>query len=58
MDKYFVNPVAENEQNQHYTPNDETIKALEESKRGIGINQYSSFEEMIDKITKEIAQDG
>ena len=41
---------------QEKVPNEETIKALEESRNGIGINEYSSWEEMIDKIEKEIAK--
>ena len=32
---------------------DETIKALEESRQGIGINEYSSIEEMINKIKND-----
>lgn len=51
MEKYFSNLVTKNEENHNYTPNNYTIKLLEESKRGIGINQYPSIEAMIKKIT-------
>lgn len=34
-------------------PNDETVKALEESNKGKGINVYSSYEEMYKKIKDE-----
>lgn len=40
-----------------YVPNEETIKVLEESRRGIGVNMYSSWEEMFSKILQELKED-
>ena len=37
-------------------PSAETIKALEESKQGIGINEYSSWEEMFCKLYQELVE--
>jgi len=39
-------------------PNAETIKALEESRKGIGINEYSSWEEMLFKAYQELEEEG
>ena len=39
-------------------PNAETIKILNESKQGIGINEYSSWEEMCCKIYQELEEEG
>ena len=38
-------------------PNEETRKVLLESRAGIGLNEYDSWNEMIDKIQKEITED-
>jgi uncharacterized phage-associated protein len=50
MKKYFADLARKNEENHNYMLNNETVKLLEESKRGIGINRYSSWEEMIEKV--------
>ena len=39
-------------------PNAETRTALEESRRGIGINEYSSWEGMLDKLYQELEDEG
>lgn len=39
-------------------PNAETVKALKESRKGIGINEYSSWEEMCCKIYQELEEEG
>lgn len=54
--KDFVTEAIYKKVDAEKVPNEETIKALEESAKGIGINKYSSWEEMIDKIEKEIAE--
>ncbi len=46
MKEYFTKLVQDNEKNHNYTLNQETIKALEESRRGIGIQSFSSLEEL------------
>ena len=57
MKEYFTKLSVDNEKNHNYEPNKETIKVLEESKRGIDINEYSSWEDMIVKIEKEIVEE-
>lgn len=50
----FVTEAIYKEVNQEKVPNEETIKAFEDSDNGIGINEYSSWEEMIHKIEKKL----
>jgi uncharacterized phage-associated protein len=53
MQKYFAELARNNEEIHNYSPTKETLKLLEESSRGIGINQYSSWEEMIEKVKNQ-----
>ncbi len=49
----FVKEAIYKKIDQEKFPNEETIKALEESRNGIGINECSSWEEMIERMEKE-----
>lgn len=42
---------------QENEPNEETQKVLLESRAGIGLNEYDSWDEMINKIQKEITEE-
>lgn len=54
MKEYFSECAKNNEEQHNYTLNQETIKVLEQSQRGIGINKYSSLEEMFKQIDQEL----
>ena len=54
----FVRDAIYKKIDQEKVPNRETIKAIEESRKGIGINEYSSFKDMIQKIKKELKEEG
>jgi uncharacterized phage-associated protein len=58
MTEYFTELVQENEKNHNYTLNKESIKAFEESKRGIGITTFTSVEEMFNEIYQELEEEG
>ena len=57
MKSYFSKLAEENKKNRNYELNKESIRILEKSRKGIGINKYSSWEEMVEKIEKEIAEE-
>ena len=54
MKEYFSGCAKNNEEQHNYTLNQETIKVLEQSQRGIGINKSSSLEEMFKQINQEL----
>lgn len=54
----FVRDAIYKKIDQEKIPNRETIKAIEESRKGIGINEYSSFKDMIKKIKNELKEEG
>jgi len=54
----FVRDAIYKKIDQEKIPNRETIKAIEESRKGVGINEYSSFKDMIQKIKKELKEEG
>jgi uncharacterized protein (DUF302 family) len=43
---------------QEKIPNEETIKALEDSIQGIGVTSNSSVEEMMNEIYQELEEEG
>jgi len=58
MREYFSEKAQENEKTGNYIPNAETIKAFEESKRGVGIKTVNSWKEMFDEIYDELQEEG
>ena len=54
----FVRDAIYKKIDQEKVPNKETLKAIEESKKGIGITKNSSVEEMFNEIYKEIEEEG
>lgn len=58
MKEYFTDLAKSNEENHNYTLNQETIRVLEESKRGIGVQSISSIEEMFNEVYQELEEEG
>lgn len=54
----FVRDAIYKKIDQEKTPNLETIKAIEESRNGIGITKNSSVEEMMNEIYQELEDEG
>jgi len=54
----FVRDAIYRKIDQEKVPNKETIKAIEESREGIGITKNSSVEEMFNEICKELEEEG
>lgn len=54
----FVKDAIYKKVDQEKVPNEETIRALETSAKGIGINTYSSVEEMMNEIYQELENEG
>ena len=54
----FVRDAIYKKIDQEKVPNRETIKAIEESRKGIGITKNSSVEEMFNEIYKELEEEG
>jgi len=54
----FVRDAIYKKIDQEKVPNKETIKAIEESRNGIGITKNSSVEEMMDEIYQELEDEG
>jgi len=38
-------------------PNAKTLKVLEDSDNGIGLNEYSSWQEMVEKLQREMEEE-
>lgn len=57
MKEYFAELARKNENSHNYTLKTRTVKTLEESRREIGINKYSSVEEMFSEILQELKED-
>ena len=53
----FVREAIYSKVDQGKVPNAETIKALEESRQGVGVNKYSSVREMFEEIEREMAEE-
>jgi uncharacterized phage-associated protein len=58
MKEFFKEYYEKNIRTGNYLPNAETIRALEESKRGIGVQKYSSVEDMFSEIYQELEEEG
>ena len=54
----FVREAIYMQVEQEKIPNEETIKALEESRQGIGVTSNSSVEEMMNEIYQELEEEG
>lgn len=54
----FVRDAIYKKIDQEKAPNKETIKAIEESRNGIGITKNSSVEEMMNEIYQELEDEG
>ena len=54
----FVRDAIYQKIDQEKVPNRETIKAIEESRNGIGITKNSSVEEMMNEIYQELKDEG
>jgi hypothetical protein len=54
----FVRDAIYRKIDQEKVPNKETIGAIEESRKGIGITKNSSVEEMFNEIYKELEEEG
>lgn len=54
----FVTKAIYMQVEQEKIPNEETIKALEESRQGIGVTSNSSVEEMMNEIYQEMEEEG
>jgi uncharacterized protein (DUF302 family) len=54
----FVTKAIYMQVEQEKVPNEETIKALEESRQGIGVTSNSSVEEMMNEIYQELEEEG
>ena len=58
MEEFFAEKAKKNERTGNYIPNYETIKALEESKRDIGVYTVNSWKEMFDEVYDELKSEG
>ena len=58
MGEFFAEKAKKNERTGNYIPNYETIKALEESKRDIGVYTVNSWKEMFDEVYDELKSEG
>ena len=54
----FVTKAIYMQVEQEKIPNEETIKALEESRQGVGVTSNSSVEEMMNEIYQELEEEG
>lgn len=58
MRDFFAKKAKENEETGNYIPNLETIKAIEESKRGIGVKEFNSVEDLFNDLYEDLKKDG
>jgi uncharacterized phage-associated protein len=58
MKDFFAAKAKENEETGNYIPNLETVRAIEDSRRGIGTTTVNSWKEMIDEVYDELKAEG
>jgi uncharacterized phage-associated protein len=58
MQDFFKEYYERNKRTGNYILNNETIKSVEESKRGIGVKSFSSVKEMFDDVYDDLKAEG
>ena len=58
MEEFFAEKAKKNERTGNYIPNNETIKAIEESKRGVGLREFASLGESFNDLYRELEEEG
>jgi len=56
--KNFVTEAIYRQIDQEKIPNKKTVKALEQSKKGVGLKKFASVEDMFDDLYQDLEEEG